>query len=84
MSKITAVKGYLLVERLDKVKKRSHNEPFTSIITSSNLGTVKFSSDEEYPAGTQVYFGGQHETILIEGVEVMAMKTENVFAKVSE
>jgi hypothetical protein len=84
VSKIVPVAEVLLVERLDKIKKRSSTDPFTSIIANSNLGTVRYSSNVDYPEGTQVYFGGQHETLLVEGVELMAMKTENVFAKVLE
>lgn len=84
MSKITPVAGIIFVEGLDKLKKRTSHDPFTSLVSSSNLGTVKYSSDVEFPTGTQVYFGNTFEKLLVEGGEVMAMKTDNVLAKVTE
>lgn len=84
MPNLQANKNYVLVERLDKVRKRDPKQPFVSVITSANLGTVKFSSEQDYPVGVQVYFGGQHETILIEGAEILAMKLDNILAKVLE
>jgi hypothetical protein len=84
MAKVVPVKGILLVEQYDKLKKHNSSSPFTSVVVSNNLGTVKYSSDDDYPVGTQIYFANQFEKLTVEGQEVLAVKVENVFAKVVE
>lgn len=76
--------GYILVEQMDKVKKKSDSSPFTRPVINTNLGTVKYSSDDGCPIGMEVYFGGKYEKINVDGVEVLAMKFDNIIAKVME
>lgn len=85
MSKVIPVNGMLLVEPYDKrIKKTDHENPFSNVVVSNNLGTVKYSSSEDFAAGSRVYFGGQHERIVVEGVEVLSMRTDNVIATVKD
>lgn len=79
---VVPVNSMLLVEQFDKGRKRSEGgSPFVSVIASANLGIVKYSSDENYPAGTQIYYGNVHHKLIVEGSEVLVMKVDNVVAK---
>lgn len=84
MSKVIPVNRKIIIERNDKVKKGKDVGPFSTIVSSNNLGTVKYSSNEGIPVGTSVYYGGAHETLLIEGSEVLAMAEDNLIAFVVE
>ncbi len=85
MSKVNPVLGMLIVVPLDKVKKGATDNPFANMVVSNNLGTVKYRSDEsDYAAGELVYFGSVYERLVMEGVEVLAMKEDNIFAFVDE
>lgn len=84
MNNLEPVNNIILVELFDKRQKRQDGNPFASIVTSANLGTVKYSSSEAFPVGTKVYFGNKYEKILIEGVETLAMNVDAVIAKVKD
>lgn len=84
MSKVNPVNGMILVEPLDKLKKKAGENPFANIVASNNLGTVKHSSTPDYSVGLQIYFGSQYEKIIVDGAEVLAMKVENVIATVTD
>lgn len=83
--KITPVNAMLVVEQYDKGRKRAQEGgPFTSVIASANFGIVKYSSNENYPPGAQVYFGSEHQKLVVEGAEVLVMKETNVIALAAE
>lgn len=84
MSKVNPVNEFLVLVPFDKPRKSLGENPFSSLVASNNLGTVKYSSNLDFPEGTQVYFGGQYEKLIVEGVEVIAIKTENIIAKLQE
>jgi hypothetical protein len=84
MSKVKPVNDFLVLVPFDKPKKGLRENPFSSLVASNNLGTVKYSSHLDYPEGTQVYFGGQYEKLIVEGAEVIAIRTENIIAKLEE
>ncbi len=83
--KVTPVNSMLLVEQFDKARKRSEGgSPFVTVIASANLGTVKYSSSQQFPVGTKIYFGSSHQKLIVEGTEVLAMKEDNVIAKLED
>jgi hypothetical protein len=84
MRKVKTVNDMIVVVPFDKPKKAMGDNPFANLVVSNNLGTVKYSSYPEFPEGTTVYFGGLRETLIIEGVEVLAMKMENVIGVIIE
>lgn len=75
------VNEFIIVKPLDKQNKKSEGSPFTQVVSSNNLGVVKHSSNPEFPEGTHVYFNGSSERIMVDGVEVLAMKWTNIVAK---
>jgi hypothetical protein len=82
---LVCVNGMILLEPYDKIKRKNEaGNPFVSVVTSNNLATVKFTASQEFPVGTKVYYGGSAERILVEGVELLATKTENIIAKVED
>lgn len=82
MNKILPQNSYLLVEIFDKAKKKTDHTPFIDPTTSNNLGIVKYSSESEYPIDSQVYFGDKYTRIMVGGTELLAIKTEDIIAKV--
>lgn len=74
--------GMVFIERQDKMRRKTEASPFARPVANNNLGVVKYSDTPGLEAGTEVYFGGQHETIQVEGAEVLAMKADNILAKV--
>ena len=78
---ITPVNDHILVEQFDKVTKKAGGSPFASVVSSNNLGTVRFSTDTRYPVGSKVYFTNKYDRLLVNGVELLAMKTSDVVAK---
>lgn len=75
----------LIIEPFDRLKKHSLGDnPFAHVVASNNLGTVKYSLVSGLEPGRQVYFGSQYEKLIIEGVEVLAMKVENIIAVVND
>ena len=85
MSKITTTEGVIVVEIFDKREKADIMNPFASIVASANLGIVKYSrACNDLDVGQKIYFGGQYERLIIEGVDVLAMKESNVIAIVEE
>jgi hypothetical protein len=80
--KIVPLNSMVFVEQYDKAKRRSeNNNRFISAVTSANLGVVKYSDHPEFPVGTMVYYGGNRESMVIEGCELFCMKAENILAK---
>jgi hypothetical protein len=79
MAKIIPQEDMVVVEPYNKAAKREGDSPFASVVVSNNFGTIKYSRLGP-EVGLQVYFGGQYERIIMEGVEVLAMKRENVIA----
>lgn len=85
MSQVVPVNNVLIVEIYNKIKKKTpDSSPFSMPVSSQNLGTVKYSSSEDYPVGSHVFFAGQTERIMIEGVEVVAVKMSDIIAKYVE
>jgi hypothetical protein len=83
MNKLVAKNGYILVELFDKVnRKRSESAPFIEQTTSNNLGVVKHTDHEDFPVGTQVYFGDKYTRIMVGAYEMLAMKADDIIAKV--
>ena len=87
MSKILVLNGLVLIEKYDKVRKDKGSNPF-SLETNDNLGIVRYAdpkSPEYLVPGTKVYFGNKHaDRLVVEGVEMYAMKPDNVVAILQE
>lgn len=81
-TELKIMNGYVLLERYDKAKKKGDNSPFTSMLTSNNLGIVKYSGIVDITVGTQVYFAGQFESMVVDGFELLAMKQDNIIGVV--
>lgn len=82
MSKLVPTNENLIVEIYDKIKKRSEGSPFSSVVSSQNLGVVRHSSNPDYPVGTRIYFRvSNSERLLMNGTEVLAIYTKDVIAK---
>lgn len=80
---VAPVNNMVLVVKNDKASHKKQGG-FIAVAPSNNLGVVKYSSNELYPVGTQVYYGGHTEQLIVEGAEVLAMKVENIIAVLTE
>jgi hypothetical protein len=91
MRQIKVQNGLILVEKYDQIKRdRGGSSPFR-IETNDNLGIIKYvdMSDDAVPKnlvpGVKIYFGPKYaERLTVEGVEIYAMKPDNVIAVVEE
>jgi hypothetical protein len=84
MLRLQPVNDFIYVELNDKIRKKTGDSPFTTIITSNNEGTVKYSSSEQFPVGSVIRFGGDHQRENVDGADLLVMSISNIRAKVLE
>jgi co-chaperonin GroES (HSP10) len=75
------------VERLNKADSQASSSPWVMPEVSDNLGVVKFIGsgvdEKQFPSsmvGKKVYFGSTATHIKMQGMEILVMGLDNVFA----
>lgn len=88
MSKLKALNDWVLVQKYDKARKKDPDSPFTTAlaVSNTNLGVVlHVDSGSPIKKGQRVYYVGSVEKMMLEdATEVLAIKSENIVAVVSE
>jgi hypothetical protein len=82
------LRNLLGVRPLNKPAGREEGELFVKPESAFNVGVIEFIGEDlrdgKYTQGQKVYIGNQREQIRIDGMDIMVMKEDNVYATVEE